>query len=129
MLENLFLMEVAVKKIIISLILIGSSIIAHEKSVGCKDGGCSLIEHGSTGSVGEVIELTEDTFYGRLLGLQSQLLLDFSAAWCEPCMYCKPFFAELAQEEDWVFAAVDVDKAPSLTATCNVQVTPYFYGL
>lgn len=125
-LENLFLMEVAVKKIIISLILIGSSIIAREKSVGSKDGGYTLIEHGSTGSVGEVIELTEDTFYGQITGATKPVVISFNAAWSGACNYCKPFFAELAHEEDWVFAEVDVDKVPSLTATFNVQSFPTF---
>ena len=65
-------------------------------------------------------------FMSRLLELQSQLLLHFTAAWSGACKYCKPFFAELAHEEDWVFAEVDVDKEPSLMAKFNVQSFPTF---
>ncbi len=119
------------KRVIISLVLLGGSMLADEKAVVCKNGVCSLESRGST-SIGSedlpsnVIELTADTFERVIAEATKPVVIDFTATWCQPCMYSKPFFAELAQEEDWIFAAVDVDKAPSLMALCNVQALPTF---
>ena len=119
------------KRVIILLVLLGGSLLADEKSVVCKNGVCSLEDRGSASTGSEnsssnVIELTADTFDGVLTEATKPVVIDFTATWCQPCRYSKPFFAELAQEEDWVFAAVDVDKAPSLMARCNVQALPTF---
>lgn len=74
-----------------------------------------------------VIEVTAENFDAVVTQATKPVIIDFHATWCGPCKTVKPLFAELAQEHtDWVFAAIDIDQAPDIAATCNVTAVPTF---
>ncbi len=124
-----------------SLCIIGCLIIASGHSrqeVECKDGVCSIKKDESTPIITNagktvnqedtvVVELTVDNFDAVVKTATKLVVVDFYATWCQPCKNVKPIFSELAQEEkDWIFAAIDVDKAPAITASCGIQAMPTF---
>lgn len=123
-----------------SLCIIGCLIIASEhyqQEVVCKDGVCLIKKDESTSVITNVekivnqedavIEVTLDNFDAVVKTATKLVVVDFYATWCQPCKYIKPIFSELAQEEkDWIFAAIDVDKAPAITTSCGVQAMPTF---
>lgn len=126
------------KKIIfigISLILVGGYMKSERNNQNCENGVCSLIDqpdapiaesvHDTQESI--VIELNADTFNTTITTAKKPVIVDFYATWCPPCKQVKPFFTQLAQEEtDWLFYAVDVDKAPSVAAECSISAMPTF---
>jgi thioredoxin 1 len=123
-----------------SLCIMGWLIIANQNSrqeMICKDGVCSIRKDESmpinikmeeiVKQEDAVIEVTVDNFEAIVKKATKPVVIDFYATWCRPCKSIKPIFSELAQEEkNWVFAAIDVDTAPTIMASCGVQAMPTF---
>lgn len=100
----------------------------------CKDGVCSIenrpvtIEGQETNSeLNTVSELNLDTFSATIATATKPVIIDFYATWCQPCKQVKPYFHELAQEEEnWQFYSIDVDKNPSIASGCSISAMPTF---
>jgi thioredoxin len=122
---------------VVGLVFIGISMMVYrEQEVECKESVCALKErhdmvpavtktaHESATHEGAVIELTADMFDATIANTKP-VIVDFYATWCPPCKAIKPIFVELAQEQkDWVFAAIDVEKAPAIMSRCGVKGMP-----
>lgn len=129
--------------IILSIILIGG-FMANIKSqeataseeVECKDGVCSLKKRPTFKATqvdaqefcdANITEITVENFEIIVKQASKPVIIDFYAQWCGPCKVVKPIFAELAKEKfDWIFATVDVDKAPTIMAACKISAMPTF---
>jgi thioredoxin 1 len=54
-------------------------------------------------------------------------VVDFTATWCGPCKMIAPKFDQLATEKPFVqFVKVDVDAAPEIARTYQIQAMPTF---
>lgn len=129
-------MKKIIANAIITLMLTAGSInLAHQNGT-CKDGVCYIEQQKPAATSEEkkvtkqetaVIEITAENFETVVKNAKKPVVIDFYATWCQPCKAIKPVFAELAQEtKDWVFAAVDIDKNPTIMSACGVQAVPSF---
>ncbi len=79
--------------------------------------------------MGEVIEITSDTFQGLVLESEKPVVVDFWAPWCGPCRMIAPVIDEIAGErDDIVVGKVNVDDAPDIAQRYGIQGIP-FIGL
>lgn len=75
---------------------------------------------------GEVMEVGEDDFAGKVLQADKPVLVDFFATWCPPCQQQRPVIEKLAGQyaDRAVFAAVDIDKSPKLATQYKIDAVP-----
>ena len=52
------------------------------------------------------------------------MLVDFTAAWCPPCKVQSAILDRLAEDDQVVIAAVDVDECPELAARFGIRGMP-----
>lgn len=75
-----------------------------------------------------VFDATTDTFETEVLqkSLQTPVLVDFWATWCEPCKTLGPMLEKLAAEYNgaFVLAKVDVDKEQQIAAAFQIRSVP-----
>jgi putative thioredoxin len=80
-----------------------------------------------------IVNVTEETFETAIVEASKQVpvIVDFHAAWCEPCQLLGPTLEKLAQEGagSWVLAKVDVDSQPGLAQAFGVQSIPVVFAL
>ncbi|XP_075521633.1 thioredoxin H5-like [Primulina tabacum] len=59
-----------------------------------------------------------------------QVVIDFTAAWCGPCRFISPVFAEIAKKNtDVIFLKVDVDELEAVAKEFKVEAMPTFLFL
>lgn len=92
---------------------------------GPSDNG-AVSQGGSTSPY--IIDVTEANFQAEVLerSLQTPVVIDFWADWCQPCKQLTPVLERLAEESggDFVLARIDVDANQRLAAAFRVQSIP-----
>lgn len=69
----------------------------------------------TSNKVGQVIEVTENTFEEEVLNSDQTVLIDFYADWCGPCKILSPIIEEVAKENpDFKVVKIDVDSNENL---------------
>ena len=74
----------------------------------------------------EMKYVTEGDFQNEVLNESGPVLVDFTAAWCQPCKMLDPLVTQLAQEWDGKVKVVklDVDQNPDTTQAYRIQAMP-----
>jgi putative thioredoxin len=82
---------------------------------------------------GVIIEVSEATFQTEVLqrSLSTPVIVDFWAAWCEPCKQLSPVLERLALADGgaWILAKVDIDANERLAQMFRVQSIPLVYAI
>lgn len=85
------------------------------------------------GSSPYVIDVTEATFQNEILqrSLQTPVVIDFWAEWCQPCKQLSPVLEKLAVESAgaWILAKIDIDANPRLAQAFRVQSIPFVMAI
>ncbi len=80
-----------------------------------------------------VFETNDETFDRDVFERSKTVpvVVDFWAAWCQPCRMLTPLLVELAQRHEGRFALVkaNTDEAPRAAASFSVQAIPSVYGV
>ncbi len=80
-----------------------------------------------------ILEAEEATFQEDVVERSRQMLVvvDFWAAWCQPCRMLGPILEQLARDYDGKFLLVkaDTEKLPNIAAGFGVQSIPAVYAL
>lgn len=90
-----------------------------------------LAEHPSCGQCRQAllpqqpIELNEQNFSHFIRHTDLPVLIDLWAEWCGPCKMMAPHFAKVAsQNSQVIFAKIDTEANPRLSAAFNVRSIP-----
>lgn len=72
------------------------------------------------------LEVNTGNFETEVLQSDTPVLVDFWAAWCQPCLRLAPTIEELAKDYEGKVkvAKVDVDSNPSLAQEFNIRGIP-----
>lgn len=80
-----------------------------------------------------IIQPTAETFEKDVIerSLQTPVILDFWATWCEPCKQLGPTLEKLAEEAQgkFILAKVDVDQNPEIAQWFGVQQIPVVFAI
>lgn len=80
-----------------------------------------------------ILEADEATFQAEVVDRSRELLVvvDFWAAWCEPCRLLSPILEKLARDYDGKFLLVkaQTEKLPNVAAAFNVEAIPAVHAL
>ncbi len=80
-----------------------------------------------------ILEAEADTFQSAVIDRSRELpvVVDFWAAWCQPCRLLTPILEKLAAEYAGKFLLVkaDTERLPQIAAQFNVESIPAVYGL
>ena len=83
---------------------------------------------GPAGAGGAVVEVTEATFQTEIVdrSMQTLVVVDLWASWCEPCKQLSPVLERLAAASGgaWTLAKVDVDAHPRVAELFEVKSLP-----
>lgn len=68
---------------------------------------------------------TKDEFVETVLEAEVPVVVDFWAAWCQPCLRLAPIFEALAADHpDVRFAKVDTDRAQAVARAVGIKSMP-----
>ncbi len=73
-----------------------------------------------------IVTLTEEGFGRNILASDGPALVDFWAAWCDPCRRIEPMIEQLAEKYDGSakIGRVNVDEQPSIAARYGIESIP-----
>jgi len=75
-----------------------------------------------------IIEITKENFENVILhgSMQTPVLIDFWADWCQPCKTLMPILAKLAEEYAGAFilAKIDTEAEPEIAAQLGIRNLP-----
>ena len=73
----------------------------------------------------DILKITAENFEEKVVNSDKPVVIDFWAAWCNPCRMFSPTFEACAKEmDDVVFAKVNVDEAGEIAAKFRVMSIP-----
>ncbi len=71
------------------------------------------------------MNITKDNFELEVLKSDKPVLVDFWAAWCEPCKMLSPVIDEISSErEDLKVCKINIDEQPELAQQFGVMSIP-----
>lgn len=68
--------------------------------------------------------LTDDTYEDQFSKANGRIVIDFHAAWCQPCKTFKPVYEAASEDYEDTFFSVDVDANPKLVSDFEIRSMP-----
>ncbi len=74
----------------------------------------------------DIIKTSETTFHQDVIEASLPVIVDFTAAWCQPCKQLEPLLIELADEWQGQLSIIklDVDENPQVAVDYQVMGLP-----
>ena len=74
----------------------------------------------------QIVHVTDDTFDREVLADRGDVLVEFSAAWCQPCKALAPVMEAIAREQAGKVkvVVVDMDESPKVSGRYKVRGAP-----
>ena len=93
---------------------------------GCNDGTEPDAPRVRTQEKGRVLVLTDENFGREVLDSPQPVLVDFWAAWCQPCLEMKPVIRELAEEYAGrlKIGQLNIESNPFMTEKYEIEGVP-----